>query len=141
MLHPRRPESDVIFIHHKCPRHGSGWPGQRQLTIHHRSLRGSVSDNKRTEKPRGQDSLRRRNRRSQEAPGLRGCLLQLLPLLFSGGAGPQAGNQLAQQQGCRRGLPGPHQSQSLEIWDDGFGFRVGDGLCVFGAVNGGCDSD
>ncbi|TQE12308.1 hypothetical protein C1H46_001961 [Malus baccata] len=139
--HPRLPGSDVIIVDNKRPRHGPGRPGQRELTLHHRRLRGAFSGDSRAEEPRKPDILRRRERRGEEAAGVRGCLLQLLPVLIAGGAGTEVGDQPAQQQECRGRVPGPHQSEGVEIRDVGVGFWVGLGLRVSGAVDGECDPD
>ncbi|KAM3683635.1 hypothetical protein ACJW31_12G162900 [Castanea mollissima] len=36
---------------------------------------------------------------------------------------------------------GPHKFEGFEVWNDGVGYWVGDGVLVFDAVNGECDSD
>ncbi|KAJ6403823.1 hypothetical protein OIU84_012089 [Salix udensis] len=47
--------------------------------------------------PRKPRLLRRRRRRGQESTSLRGCVLQFLPLLFSGRTRPETGYQFAEQ--------------------------------------------
>lgn len=85
--------------------------------------------------------MRRRGGRGEEAAGVRGGVVQLLPVLVAGGAGPEAGHKPAQQQGRGRGVPGTHQPKGPEAWDDGVRHRICDGLRVPGAVHGQCHRD
>lgn len=81
ILHPeqrRRRESPVHPLvqrrpgHHQRPCHGPRRPRERQLPLHHRCVRGSLTNHARSAQPWEPFSLWCRDRHRQEAPRLRG---------------------------------------------------------------------